>query len=134
MQNWCASDEWKNFLSRIGRDENAADSELFDSQNDILELRLWASYRGQTLARTGKIVFPSNLIYWHNCHSRFSFFHCQYSVGPCNIFLKIFCHIYMVTLSLSLTHAGTLKYKTQECVILPGLYIFRSLYTSSTIV
>eukprot|EP00268_Persea_americana_P015686 TRINITY_DN1734_c0_g1_i2.p1 TRINITY_DN1734_c0_g1~~TRINITY_DN1734_c0_g1_i2.p1 ORF type:complete len:1912 (-),score=285.97 TRINITY_DN1734_c0_g1_i2:1152-6887(-) len=45
-------DEWKNFLARIGRDENAADSELFDNQNDILELRFWASYRGQTLART----------------------------------------------------------------------------------
>ncbi|KAJ3689691.1 hypothetical protein LUZ61_018855 [Rhynchospora tenuis] len=45
-------DEWKNFLSRIGRDENSQDSELFDSPNDILELRFWASYRGQTLART----------------------------------------------------------------------------------
>uniref|UniRef100_A0AAU6MUB7 1,3-beta-glucan synthase n=1 Tax=Paeonia lactiflora TaxID=35924 RepID=A0AAU6MUB7_PAELC len=45
-------DEWKNFLSRIGRDESALDSELFDSPSDILELRFWASYRGQTLART----------------------------------------------------------------------------------
>ncbi|EMS56501.1 Callose synthase 9 [Triticum urartu] len=45
-------DEWKNFLTRINRDENAADTELFSSANDILELRLWASYRGQTLART----------------------------------------------------------------------------------
>ncbi|XP_050219480.1 callose synthase 9 [Mercurialis annua] len=45
-------DEWKNFLSRIGRDENAVDMELFDSPSDILELRFWASYRGQTLART----------------------------------------------------------------------------------
>ncbi|KAJ0019991.1 hypothetical protein Pint_31316 [Pistacia integerrima] len=45
-------DEWKNFLARIGRDENSADTELFDSPNDILELRFWASYRGQTLART----------------------------------------------------------------------------------
>ncbi|XP_020585095.1 callose synthase 9-like [Phalaenopsis equestris] len=45
-------DEWKNFLSRIGRDENAADLELFDNPDDILELRFWASYRGQTLART----------------------------------------------------------------------------------
>jgi hypothetical protein len=47
------TDEWKNFLTRINRDENAADSELFGNPNDILELRLWASYRGQTLARTG---------------------------------------------------------------------------------
>ncbi|KAL9661420.1 hypothetical protein QQ045_026244 [Rhodiola kirilowii] len=45
-------DEWKNFLSRIGRDENAPDTELFDNPSDILELRFWASYRGQTLART----------------------------------------------------------------------------------
>ncbi|KDP44403.1 hypothetical protein JCGZ_19418 [Jatropha curcas] len=44
-------DEWKNFLARIGRDENALETDLFDS-NDILELRFWASYRGQTLART----------------------------------------------------------------------------------
>ncbi|KAL5539806.1 hypothetical protein UlMin_044300, partial [Ulmus minor] len=45
-------DEWKNFLARIGRSENAHESELADSPNDILELRFWASYRGQTLART----------------------------------------------------------------------------------
>ncbi|KAH9740879.1 callose synthase 9 [Citrus sinensis] len=45
-------DEWKNFLSRIGRDENSQDTELFDSPSDILELRFWASYRAQTLART----------------------------------------------------------------------------------
>lgn len=45
-------DEWRNFLARIGRDENSLDSELFDNPNDILELRFWASYRGQTLART----------------------------------------------------------------------------------
>ncbi|GLT76571.1 hypothetical protein SLA2020_482240 [Shorea laevis] len=45
-------DEWKNFLARIGRDENAPDSELFESAKDVLELRFWASYRGQTLART----------------------------------------------------------------------------------
>lgn len=47
------ADEWKNFLARIGRDENTHESELNDSPNDILELRFWASYRGQTLARTG---------------------------------------------------------------------------------
>lgn len=45
-------DEWKNFLARIGRDENTLESDLLDSPNDILELRFWASYRGQTLART----------------------------------------------------------------------------------
>ncbi|KAL5066658.1 hypothetical protein RYX36_017545 [Vicia faba] len=45
-------DEWQNFLARIGRDENSSDTDLFDSPSDILELRFWASYRGQTLART----------------------------------------------------------------------------------
>ncbi|XP_024020738.1 callose synthase 9 isoform X2 [Morus notabilis] len=45
-------DEWKNFLARIGRHENAHESELADSPSDILELRFWASYRAQTLART----------------------------------------------------------------------------------
>ncbi|XP_074321394.1 callose synthase 9-like [Silene latifolia] len=44
-------DEWKNFLARIGRDENVQEAELFDSP-DVDELRFWASYRGQTLART----------------------------------------------------------------------------------
>ena len=51
------TDEWRNFLARIGRDENAVDLELFDSPSDTLELRFWASYRGQTLARTGKCLF-----------------------------------------------------------------------------
>ncbi|KNA05699.1 hypothetical protein SOVF_187870 [Spinacia oleracea] len=45
-------DEWKNFLARIGRDEYSQETDLFDSPNDVEELRFWASYRGQTLART----------------------------------------------------------------------------------
>ncbi|GKU94176.1 hypothetical protein SLEP1_g7703 [Rubroshorea leprosula] len=45
-------DEWKNFLARIGHDEIVSDSDLFESANDVLELRFWASYRAQTLART----------------------------------------------------------------------------------
>ncbi|GMH24309.1 hypothetical protein Nepgr_026152 [Nepenthes gracilis] len=45
-------DEWKNFLARIGRNEDAQETELFNSPNDVEELRFWASYRGQTLART----------------------------------------------------------------------------------
>ncbi|KAH0891023.1 hypothetical protein HID58_053452, partial [Brassica napus] len=44
-------DEWKNFLARIGQDENALEDDLHN-ERDILELRFWASYRGQTLART----------------------------------------------------------------------------------
>ncbi|KAH9740877.1 callose synthase 9 [Citrus sinensis] len=54
-------DEWKNFLSRIGRDENSQDTELFDSPSDILELRFWASYRAQTLARTDTEAALSSL-------------------------------------------------------------------------
>ncbi|KAL8123352.1 hypothetical protein AgCh_011353 [Apium graveolens] len=44
-------DEWENFLERIGRGDTG-DTELQDSTSDALELRFWASYRGQTLART----------------------------------------------------------------------------------
>ncbi|KVH96178.1 1,3-beta-glucan synthase subunit FKS1-like, domain-1 [Cynara cardunculus var. scolymus] len=45
-------DEWKNFLARIGRDENTHEADLIDNDDENLELRFWASYRGQTLART----------------------------------------------------------------------------------
>ncbi|XP_059441555.1 callose synthase 10 [Corylus avellana] len=45
-------DEWENFLDRIGRNEQTRDVELVEGSSDSLELRLWASYRGQTLART----------------------------------------------------------------------------------
>ncbi|KAF5447956.1 hypothetical protein F2P56_033466 [Juglans regia] len=45
-------DEWKNFLARIGRHESTQDSELLQDPTETLELRFWASYRGQTLART----------------------------------------------------------------------------------
>ncbi|KAJ3672614.1 hypothetical protein LUZ60_007335 [Juncus effusus] len=44
-------DEWTNFLERIGRGDSTAE-DIIDSPSDILELRFWASYRGQTLART----------------------------------------------------------------------------------
>ena len=52
---WSA-DEWANFLERIGRGESSED-DFKDSPSDILELRFWVSYRGQTLARTGKFIF-----------------------------------------------------------------------------
>ncbi|XP_017251756.1 callose synthase 10 isoform X2 [Daucus carota subsp. sativus] len=44
-------DEWENLLERIGRGDTG-DAELQDSTSDALELRFWASYRGQTLAKT----------------------------------------------------------------------------------
>jgi callose synthase len=41
--------EWRNFLERVGvKDE----SKLWLDRSLALELRLWASFRGQTLART----------------------------------------------------------------------------------
>ncbi|KAG6503477.1 hypothetical protein ZIOFF_035792 [Zingiber officinale] len=40
-------DEWENFLERIKSTADAVEDD------DSLELRFWASYRGQTLARTG---------------------------------------------------------------------------------
>ncbi|KAL6497170.1 Callose synthase 10 [Orobanche gracilis] len=46
-----SSDEWENFLERIGKDDSG-DAELQESSTSALELRFWASYRGQTLART----------------------------------------------------------------------------------
>lgn len=47
------ADEWDNLLERIGRGVSTEDVDLQESSSDSLELRFWASYRGQTLARTG---------------------------------------------------------------------------------
>jgi hypothetical protein len=44
------SDEWKNFLKRV---ECKNEEELREDEGLEEELRLWASYRGQTLTRTG---------------------------------------------------------------------------------
>lgn len=52
------SDEWENFLERIGKGDSG-DAELQESSTSALELRFWASYRGQTLARTGFADFFS---------------------------------------------------------------------------
>ena len=48
---WCfETDEWQNFLERVNcRNEE----DIRDSTELEEELRLWASYRGQTLTRTG---------------------------------------------------------------------------------
>lgn len=43
-------DEWKNFMERIRREGLVEDKEIWTSK--LRDLRLWASYRGQTLART----------------------------------------------------------------------------------
>ena len=44
-------DEWKNFLERIGVDPDNEEA-VKGCMDDI---RIWASYRGQTLARTGNM-------------------------------------------------------------------------------
>lgn len=48
-------DEWENFLERIGQGDIGY-AEIQESSTNALELRFWASYRGQTLARTGLIA------------------------------------------------------------------------------
>ncbi|KAI3669007.1 hypothetical protein L6452_40226 [Arctium lappa] len=42
-------DEWENFMERINCKE---DSDIFESDESILQLRHWVSLRGQTLCRT----------------------------------------------------------------------------------
>ncbi|KAJ1692919.1 hypothetical protein LUZ63_009617 [Rhynchospora breviuscula] len=44
-------DEWKNFLQRIDC-LKSSEEDIFKNSSHRLELRFWASYRGQTLART----------------------------------------------------------------------------------
>ncbi|KAI5672445.1 hypothetical protein M9H77_12809 [Catharanthus roseus] len=41
-------DEWNNFLERL----NCNDNEIWENEENILQLRHWASLRGQTLSRT----------------------------------------------------------------------------------
>ncbi|GER45735.1 callose synthase 5 [Striga asiatica] len=41
-------DEWNNFMERL----NCKDSEIWENEENILQLRHWASLRGQTLCRT----------------------------------------------------------------------------------
>ncbi|XP_044502685.1 callose synthase 12-like [Mangifera indica] len=43
-------DDWRNFLERMRREGMVKDSEIWTEK--LKDLRLWASYRGQTLART----------------------------------------------------------------------------------
>lgn len=68
-------DEWENFLERIGRGESTAES-LQDSSSDTLELRFWASYRGQTLARTVR-----GMMYYRRALMLQSYLERRYSVG-----------------------------------------------------
>jgi hypothetical protein len=51
-------DEWKNFLERVDRknEEEVREDETLED-----ELRHWASYRGQTLTRTGNLLHPIHM-------------------------------------------------------------------------
>ena len=65
------SDEWENFLERMESDAESAEL-LQKTKSKSLELRFWVSYRGQTLARTGRTYdICSNFIYW----ATLGFFH-----------------------------------------------------------
>lgn len=60
------SDDWKNFLERMKNqfsDEYLTEADLWE-KDDAYELRLWASYRGQTLARTVR-----GMMYYERCVS-----------------------------------------------------------------
>ena len=50
-QKYESADEWNNFLQRMKC--NSEELKLSDDSKE--ELRLWASYRGQTLTRTGTL-------------------------------------------------------------------------------
>ncbi|KAG9444232.1 hypothetical protein H6P81_015572 [Aristolochia fimbriata] len=44
-------DEWNNFMERLNYDPNSS-SKVFETEENVLHLRHWASLRGQTLFRT----------------------------------------------------------------------------------
>lgn len=65
----CYTDEWTNFLERV---ERKREEELKESIEMEDQLRLWASYRGQTLTKTGTgvILLLMNLIMLKLYYSR----------------------------------------------------------------
>ena len=62
-------DEWNNFLERINCKN---ESEVWENEENILQLRHWVSLRGQTLCRTGtvRIIFSFKFL----CFFSFLFF------------------------------------------------------------
>ena len=54
------SDDWSNFLERMKK-EDISELQLWE-KDDAIQLRLWASYRGQTLARTVR-----GMMYYQRC-------------------------------------------------------------------
>lgn len=71
-------DEWKHFLQRV---DCNTEEELRETKQLEDELRLWASYRGQTLTRTG--IFSSIL-----CHSFYILFSWE-QLSDSNVFRSL---------------------------------------------
>lgn len=59
------ADEWKNFMERMRREGLAKDDMWTDKMREV---RLWASYRGQTLARTVR-----GMMYYHRALKMLAF-------------------------------------------------------------
>lgn len=57
-------DEWDNFIERLGCKE----SELWDTEENILQLRHWASLRGQTLCRTSMLSIVTSCLCDFHCY------------------------------------------------------------------
>ncbi|KAM3282637.1 callose synthase 5 [Capsicum chacoense] len=66
-------DEWNNFMERIGCKK---EQEVWENEENILQLRHWASLRGQTLCRTGT----------------FKYFFSSYSFGLNSFLSIIYCN------------------------------------------
>lgn len=58
LESTIFTDEWMNFLERVNC---SSEEELRASEELEEELRLWASYRGQTLTKTGISIISSSL-------------------------------------------------------------------------
>ena len=54
---YSSSDEWSNFLERVGLLPLTDKTEILNNEDLEDKLREWASFRGQTLSRTGVNVF-----------------------------------------------------------------------------
>jgi hypothetical protein len=59
LDNSCYIDEWDNFMERI---DCKRETEVWGNEENVLQLRHWASLRGQTLCRTGTSAIPFNLV------------------------------------------------------------------------
>lgn len=58
------TDDWKNFLERVNCNSEDLEEKLKSSEELEEKLRLWASYRGQTLTKTGINIVSS--LYKHS--------------------------------------------------------------------